>query len=92
MNPTQEQIIAGAVAKIEQELAAVGPYKTSGTPNLDSLVLAEAAVSEAEMEQIVEQIEKSIEVDEGLKDIFDAAVGLIEGLLLRGKAFIIQSR
>jgi len=24
MNPTQEEIIAGAVAKIEQELAAVG--------------------------------------------------------------------
>jgi hypothetical protein len=88
MTPTQEKIVAGAVAKIEQDLALAAPYSTSGTPNLDALRLEEVAVSPEELDEIIAQVKESIRVDEGLKDIFDAALGLVEGLLLRGRAFM----
>ncbi len=90
MSTTNEQIVEGAIAKVKMELSSDGAYATSGTPNLDALSLAEVSVSEAEMEQIIAQVEQAIKVDEGRKELFDAAIGFVEGLLGNGLAFILK--
>lgn len=90
MSTTNEQIVEGAVAKMKMELAGDGAYATSGTPNLEALSLVEVSVSEAEMEQIIAQVEEAIKVDEGRKELFDAAIGFVKGLLLNGRAFVLK--
>ena len=85
---TRTQIVEGAVAKVEEFIAAAEPYSTSGTPNLERLQLQEVAVTDEEIAAIIEEVWRAIRVDEGRAALFEAAVGLVETLLKKGLVFL----
>jgi len=87
-NTTKTQIVEGAVAKVNELIAAAEPYSTSGTPNLDGLQLQEVAVTDEEIAVITEEVRQAIRVDEGRAALFEAAVWLVETLLKKGLVFL----
>jgi len=89
MNDMDKQdIINGAIAKVDETVASAEPYVTSGTTNLDNLQLKEVAITEEEAADIITEVRQAIKVDEGRAALFEAAVCLVETLLKKGLVFL----
>ena len=87
-NVEKQQIVDGTVAAVSAALAEAEPYATSGTPNLDKLVLKQVALADDELASIIAEVRQAVAVDEGRKAIFDAVVGLAITLLKSGIVFL----
>ena len=86
-----EQLVQGALAKVQAEMASADAYATSGTPSLATLELAEVVLSDEEVDAIVAQVRAAIKTDAGNKALFEGAVGLVGNLLKKGLAFVLKA-